>query len=429
MRLLRTSSLILPLLIVAGGSLLAQFTPSASVAPLVNRSVDLGEHLATGHTGVDKCGTPTVADQAWYMSLVAAGEGYFYEDLVGDLWDWRENWYVTEVTSIGKTVQDRDIWELTITSRNPGVENRHRVTIHARTHPHEIQSWWVVEEIIKFLTSEHPYAEHLRRHCVFHIYPMYNPDGVELRSTRYNANGVDLERQWDKENPEPEAAALKARFGTFMNSSQPIKVALNLHSSSDPERYFWFHAEGGTSREFADLERRFISGVRAWFGRIMPWDYAVSWTNAPATHFPESWFWFNYGTDVMALTYEDVFSHTLETADADFDSAAFALLRGVGEYLEIGEASAPEEYSPSVSLLSSPVLENSGRLAFRSDVDGVIALDLYDQLGRTVAREQATPVAIGRGSLQLASERLSSGTYFLRVTMGGSEQILPVVLY
>ena len=35
---------------------------------------------------------------------------------------------------------------------------------------------------------------------------MYNPDGVELGLARENANGVDLEREWSKPDPQPEPA-------------------------------------------------------------------------------------------------------------------------------------------------------------------------------------------------------------------------------
>ncbi len=61
---------------------------------------------------------------------------------------------------------------------------------------------------------------------------MYNPDGVELNTTRYNANGIDLESNWYTNPNEPEVAALKASFIELMAKPKPIEVALNMHSSS-----------------------------------------------------------------------------------------------------------------------------------------------------------------------------------------------------
>lgn len=335
-------SILLPLLLALPTLLAAQMPLGGGYSPLVNRSVDLGSIISTGHDH-DKCGPIEEWEKAAYQRIVASGNGHYYDDLLADITEWQQSPYVVDVRSIGTTVQERDIWELTITSPEEGREMRKRVTIHARTHPHEIQSWWVAEAVIEFLLSDDPYAEILRRSIVFHIYPMYNPDGVELNSTRYNANGIDLEREWDKAQPQPEAAALKARFDEFMKSSQPIEVALNLHSSSDPERYFWFHDANGTSEEFAGLQRNYIDVVRRFHSKIMPWNYRVSWKSAAPTHFPESWFWHNHGASVMALTYEEVFSHNLSTPGADFDIAGEALLRGIGGYLGFGATSVGTE--------------------------------------------------------------------------------------
>ena len=109
--------------------------------------------------------------------------------------------------------------------------------------------------MIRYLMSDDPRATALRERIVFHIIPMYNPDGVELQYPRENANGIDLEREWDTPNPQPEPAALKARFTELMNSTAPIKLALNLHSVYLCQRYFVYHDQKGTSREFARSHR------------------------------------------------------------------------------------------------------------------------------------------------------------------------------
>ncbi len=399
-------------------------------SPLINRTVDIGDRIAVQGRGLapDKCGPLTEKGIARYHEILAAGDGYFYADLLADIEEWKESPYVTEVRSIGKTVQDRDIWELEITSESPGVESRQRVTIHARTHPHEIQAWWVVENVIEYLLSDDPYAAHLREKIRFHIYPMYNPDGVELQTTRYNANGVDLEREWDKEDAEPEPVALKGRFQEFMNSSQPIKVALNLHSSSNPERYFWFHDPTGTSEEFAGLQRSYIAAVRSYFTMIMPWDYAVSWTDIAPTHFPESWFWYNYGTDVMALTYEDIFSHSLETEDAHFDSAGVALLIGVGDYLKIGSASVYDATSTAGSIVADSRIDSDGSLQFEVLRSGTYDLQLYDRIGRRVADFEIKRYVAGVHTVTFGSD-LPAGVYYLRVGDDEHRQTIPLLRY
>ena len=61
--------------------------------------------------------------------------GYGYNDLLSDLYVWGQSPYVT-IDSIGASVQNRAIWELTI-SDDPGSSTHSRVYIHTRTHPGE----------------------------------------------------------------------------------------------------------------------------------------------------------------------------------------------------------------------------------------------------------------------------------------------------
>ncbi|MGE3800252.1 MAG: M14 family zinc carboxypeptidase [Candidatus Kapaibacterium sp.] len=399
------------------GTLSAQ---SSMAGPLINRlglSPDLDRMFESND---DKCGPIDEKALAAYRALAAAGEDYKYDQLLGDIEVWKENKYVEHVESIGKSVQGRDIWELKITATDRvQVRPRHTITIHARTHPHEIQSWWVCQHIIQFLISDDPLAAALREQCTFYIYPMYNPDGVNLMTTRYNANGVDLEREWDKPTPQVEAAALKRRYSELMNSAEPIEIALNLHSSSDPERYFWYHHESGTSAEFARLEREFINNARNLFSRIMPWDYAVSWNGSTPTHFPESWFWFNYGTNVMALTYEDIFAHNQQTPDAYFDSAALALLHGVVDYLNLNSVASVDEGTNSLTNLALSILNGKNpsltfRVAERKDVE----VRMFDGLGREVRSIFSGQVEPGEQRFALDTDDLNSGIYYVQVRAG-----------
>ena len=121
--------------------------------------------------------------------------GYGYDSLIIDLDRWNESPFVT-VDSLGASVQNRGIWELII-AENPDLSTNHRIYIHSRTHPGEDESFWVTNEIINILLSDTPLGGFLRANFIFHIIPMFNPDGVELGYPRNNANGIDIESGWD----------------------------------------------------------------------------------------------------------------------------------------------------------------------------------------------------------------------------------------
>jgi hypothetical protein len=311
------------------------------------------------------------------------GWGYNYDHLKSDLITWNNFPYVT-LDSIGSSAQDRALWMLTITSEeSEPAADKFRIAIHARTHPREIQTTRVVNEIITFLTDTSLIAQQMRQQFIFNIVPMYNPDGVELGCERVNANGVDLEGNFNLPSPEPEAQSLKSKYLEFMSGDSPIKVALNLHSSINLcRRFFYYHSHIGTSPQYANLEQEYINYVQAYFpGGIADWDFLQSWTNGTPSGYPESFFWLNYGEQVLALTYEDINDQdaTCPTADK-FDSTAMALVQGSVDYINshpfVTSTQMPSPSTPQLGLVAiEGGYEISGRTPYLFDGQPWRALD------------------------------------------------------
>ena len=332
---------------------------------------------------VDKCGY-IFSDQPNHFLTRTANWGYGYDSLLVDLERWGASSFVT-VDSLGASVQNRALWELTIAD-NPQSSSNHRIYIHARTHPGEEEAFWVTNEIINFLISDTPLAAFIRSNCIFHIIPMYNPDGVELGYNRENANGVDIESGWDDVPLELEVAVLKNRFIELtLLVNNPIEMALNMHSSYSCKRYFVYHDTAGTSESYTILEQQFINGVQSYFlGGFEDWDYFVSWTSGTPDQYPESWWWMNHGENVMALTYEDMNCD----AAGSYDSTAYALVLGICEYLGLdltqiqNEADKPSGYSLLQNYPNpfNPVTKLRYDLPENSHVN----ITIYDMLGRAV---------------------------------------------
>ena len=332
---------------------------------------------------VDKCGY-IFSDQPNHFLTRTTNWGYGYDSLLVDLERWGASSFVT-VDSLGASVQNRALWELTIAD-NPQSSSNHRIYIHARTHPGEEESFWVTNEIINFLISDTPLAAFIRSNCIFHIIPMYNPDGVELGYNRENANGVDIESGWDDVPLELEVAVLKNRFIELtLLVNNPIEMALNMHSSYSCKRYFVYHDTAGTSESYTILEQQFINGVQSYFlGGFEDWDYFVSWTSGTPDQYPESWWWMNHGENVMALTYEDMNCD----AAGSYDSTAYALVLGICEYLGLdltqiqNEADKPSGYSLLQNYPNpfNPVTKLRYDLPENSHVN----ITIYDMLGRAV---------------------------------------------
>ncbi len=265
------------------------------------------------------------------------GWGYGYAALLKDLAEWRLNPNV-KVDSIGATVEGRALWMVSISDAadslgqaSAGTPRKHRIFIHARTHPAEVQANFIANETIRFLLQATPEAARLRSDFIFNIIPMYNPDGVEAGHGRLNAHLVDLESNWDKPVIEPEVLALRGLFDRLMQGPIPVEVALNLHSDQlNCTRFFFYHLAAGTSEAYTGMEQNFIGKVQGYFpAGIQDWNFVSSWGNGTQTRYPEGYWWLNYHENVLALTYED----TNCPNASGFDSTGHALVLGAAAYI------------------------------------------------------------------------------------------------
>jgi hypothetical protein len=367
------------------------------------------------HDPLDRCGWLDTTNTQ-YRLRAESNWGYGYDSLLVDIGRWEQSPYAT-IDSVGASVQGRTLFRLTI--RDPLSDPftpKPRVWIHARTHPQEVEGTHVTNEMIRILLEEQGPGKSLREKFIFSVIPMYNPDGVELSYGRRNANGIDIESNWNSPAPEPEVQVLRGQFEQMMASSEPIRVALNMHSSSRGKRFFVFHSPVGTSELYADLERTFVQYVRERTpGRIEPWDYFVTWTLATALQYPESWFWLNHAESVMALTYEDIFGVT----NGGFDSTAMGLLMGVNDYLLDPTTGIQDDpISPQYTVLEQNYpnpFNGVSTINFILDVPGDITLLVYDMMGREVARLADGLFPAGTHARSIGSDQLASGVYVYRL--------------
>ncbi len=376
----------------------------------------------------DPCGIPGPTF-AHLNKTAGAGWGYNYDSLRADLQKWKLSPHVT-VDSIGVTVQGRTMYMMTIHNRSAAGASKKRVWIHARTHPIEVQGTRVTNEIIRLLLADTPYAAAVRDSCVFNIVPMYNIDGVELGAAgpplqfdRQNANGIDIESNWNTTPAQPEVQVLKRMFTGLMAQTNPIRVAINMHSAYGKVRYFVYHKEAGTSPAFAALEQQFIAGVQNYFpGGIQPYTYFQSWNSAPAPQYPESWFWQNYREAVMALTYEDM----NDPSAAMFDVTANAILRGVTDYL--GVTRRTSAVRPLVAAASTTVLDQnypnpfnpSTTIRFSVSRERPVELTVVDVLGRVVTTLVNRTMPPGTYEAAWDASELPSGMYIAVLRAGAS---------
>lgn len=150
------------------------------------------------------------------------------------------------VSSIGHSVQGRDLWAVTISDNAEGREAETVVSLASTLHGNEPVGTVLLVELIRYLLEN--YNTDTRIHSLVNnhairIVPLANPDGYET-GNRYNASGLDLNRNFpdpseqsddrfdSAEGRAPETLALMAWI-----MDRPAAVSANFHTGSQLVNY------------------------------------------------------------------------------------------------------------------------------------------------------------------------------------------------
>lgn len=167
----------------------------------------------------------TMTSERMYVARV---HPYRLSDLERWLSDIRKN-SSAEVISIGKTFEGRDLEIVRVGQ----LDAPSHVFVRARAHPWEAGGNWVAQGLIDRLLQDDVAAKRFRdRYCLW-LLPMANKDGVAKGRTRFNLNGIDLNRGWGAladEKLAPENFALENWLKQQITAGRRPILALELHN-------------------------------------------------------------------------------------------------------------------------------------------------------------------------------------------------------
>jgi len=261
-----------------------------------------------------------------------------------------------KIETPGYSQEGNPIYLINITDFNIPVTDKNRILLHARTHPAETPSSFLLEGMINFLLSGSQEASEILSHFEFYIFPMQNVDGVIAGNYRSTPLSQNLEVMWYYEADNPlvltdeapvEVQLIHQYAKELMNDGgPPISMALNLHASnSEPDIRTFFYPHFGTedqgySSAEASLWEKQISTISSFathFGTDMIEPVPNEGGSSFATKtYPESWWWVNYQDQVMAMTMEMTYGRAGFTPQwitpDDLRNEGIALARGIRDY-------------------------------------------------------------------------------------------------
>jgi hypothetical protein len=147
------------------------------------------------------------------------------------------------VEVIGKSVQGRDLFLVTITDFAKPDADKKTIWLQARQHAWEGGTSYVTEGAMRFAVSDSPEARALRERNVCIFTPMVAVDGCAIGLPRFNVHGFDPNRHWDEVNLRdkryleqmPEVWYFKKAILSYVAGGRRIGLMLNMHNTETGE--------------------------------------------------------------------------------------------------------------------------------------------------------------------------------------------------
>lgn len=180
-----------------------------------------------------------------------------------------------QLSSIGKSREGRDLWCLDIgvgDSRKKDV-----IVVLGRQHPPEVTGWFAMKAFVEELLAEHQLAQNFVERYRILVFPLLNPDGVDLGHWRHNTGGIDLNRDWGYYNqPEVRNVANYVVETVGRNRSNVI-LGLDFHST------YWdiYYTNRERPEQIPEFKDYWLMGISETLGE--PTNERPSWLGGPVS--------------------------------------------------------------------------------------------------------------------------------------------------
>lgn len=158
--------------------------------------------------------------------------------------------------SVGRTVEGRDIDLLIL---GEPAEKKKKIWILGRQHPGESMASWFVQGFLdRMLDEDDPASRKILEQAVIYVIPYLNIDGGIHGNIRTNANGVDLNREW--ENPSKDRGPEVYYTLQYMLKTG-VDLNLDIHGEEGLPYVFASSIQGipGFTKRLAALQEHFIT--------------------------------------------------------------------------------------------------------------------------------------------------------------------------
>jgi len=193
----------------------------------------------------------------------------------------------------GKSRLGRDILFIDINEKP--VKEKEAVVVFSRMHPPEISGYMAMQSFVETIMDDSELSQLFRERFRILVYPMINPDGVDLGHWRHSAGGVDLNRDWAYYRQTEVKVVAEHVLKKVKEDKNKVVLGLDFHSTQKDIYYTLTDNRPSSIFGFKDI---WLESIDDTYPDYTPIDGAND-LNKPIT---KGWFYLQFGAE--GITYE-----------------------------------------------------------------------------------------------------------------------------
>jgi len=138
-------------------------------------------------------------------------------------------------SSIGQSKLGRELPFLDI--HRGSATGKDVIIVLSRQHPPEVTGWFAMKAFIEEIMADKLLSNAFRAKYHLLVFPLMNPDGVDLGHWRHNAGGVDLNRDWAYYNQPENRQIANFIVKTVGQNKGSVILGLDFHSTYEDVFY------------------------------------------------------------------------------------------------------------------------------------------------------------------------------------------------
>lgn len=196
------------------------------------------------------------------------------------------------INEIGKSALGRPLYFMNISKGND--KKKPAIVILSRQHPPEVTGYFAMQSFVEAIINDGSTNGFLEKYRVL-VYPLLNPDGVDLGHFRHNTGGVDLNRDWSEYNQTEIEQVTKHIVNEVALNKNDVLLGLDFHSTYSD---VYYTPDESVKRKIPDFTKKWLESIRT--------ELKLDNINeqAGAVTRPTSSGWFNKQFGATGITYE-----------------------------------------------------------------------------------------------------------------------------